>query len=68
MNNLVSARSSILCCASKDQLMHVVYSVCEESRFNFDDRMSLKDNAERAMLQSKHGVAELLMLADKRRL
>ena len=66
MKNLIERRSAIQSTTSREQLYRLMHDIAMEERFNFRSDFGYQHNADAARMQSKHGIAELFMLANKK--
>ena len=63
MRNLIHYRQAIQSCKTRLELSTAIDEVCADTMYQYDVSDSYKGNAEKASMQSKPGVSELLMLA-----
>lgn len=63
MKNLIHHRQAIQSCKTRLELATAIDEVCADTMYQYDVTDSYKGNSEKALMQSKVGVSELLMLA-----
>lgn len=63
MRNLIHHRQAIQSCKTRLELATAIDEACADTMYAYDVSDSYKGNAQSALMQSKPGVSELLMLA-----